>query len=862
MKNTKRISVLITAAGLLLLFLNVGEAMPGDRIPVVPYPQEVEVETGHFGCRGESLTLHLAGVGEETAGLITGQLTGAFHARNGSELIGGPPGNATILIGIPSNDRSLRRLTGREGIIPGDELGEEGYLLKIDADQIYITANTDAGVFYGVQTLKQLLRGYPVPQELPRMTVRDWPSIAFRCVMDDISRGPIPTGEYLRQQVRRYAELKINHMSFYIEHVVETETYPDFAPSTGGISVEEFSELSEYAARYHMKLVGNFQSLGHFENILSHPQYRHLGATERMLDPLDPASIGFLGDIYTEMAPAFSSGFFTPNCDEAWDLSRGGLKGAADSLGVARIYADHVMRIDTILNRLGKRSIVWGDIILEHREILEMIPKRIILGAWDYGASESFAHFIDPLRNAGFEFTVTPGVLNSNRLIPDYRMTTINIRNFINEGYEKGTIGVYCTVWDDGGEHFFSHVWYGVAYNAEQSWRPNRDPLDDFDRRFSLGVYGDPDQSVPRVLHTLNHLTDLGPTYEMNSGVMWKTLVPERGEKITFDLNSWKDVGKWADSAWSILADQSVPFYNEDLAFIRFTISQYRFLAETREKLLEAADAYNRASAVQLQNRREASNELGTSLTILEELARRHKMLADDFGALWDMESREHWRDRALEGYRERNLAFGEQVHLLKEAVDRFGEGAWLPPPDAVRLDIRSKEGQYFQYFLIAGRFPLDSFGESSIDFLGDMGGESEARPYPGQWIEGPGGTRYMWDKYDSPDPVEVDFTDIYHPPIRGVAYAYCTIDSPEKQRVTALLGSNDGAVVWCNGQKVHQVHVKRSLIPDEDEIPLDMEKGRNHILIKVEQWKGGWGFSFRLRDVEFRNHKQKYYIQ
>ena len=138
-----------------------------------------------------------------------------------------------------------------------------------------------------------------------------------------------PTNGFLKQQVRRYAEMKINNMSFYIEHVVRTEKYPDLAPSNGGISVEEFRELSEYAADYHIKLVGNFQSLGHFEKILSLPQFRHLGATERMIDPLNPASIKFLGDIYTEMAPAFSSPYFTPNCDEAWDLSRGELNGAA-----------------------------------------------------------------------------------------------------------------------------------------------------------------------------------------------------------------------------------------------------------------------------------------------------------------------------------------------------------------------------------------------------------------------------------------------------------------------------------------------------------------------------------------------------
>ena len=123
-------------------------------------------------------------------------------------------------------------------------------------------------------------------------------------------------------------------------------------------------------------------------------------------------------------------------------------------------------------------------------------------------------------------------------------------------------------------------------------------------------------------------------------------------------------------------------------------------------------------------------------------------------------------------------------------------------------------------------------------------------------------GVERSWIKYDSPTPGEIDFETIFEPHITAVAYAYCNIDSPEKQQVTGLLGSKDGATVCCNGREVHHIHGKRSLIPDEDEILLDLEQGLNHLMIKVEQWKAGWGLSFRLKDVEVRNHKQKYYIQ
>ena len=72
------------------------------------------------------------------------------------------------------------------------------------------------------------------------------------------------------------------------------------------------------------------------------------------------------------MAPAFTSYLFK-NCDEAWDLSRAELTGEAANLGVARIYADHIKRLDTTLLELGKRTLIWGDIIMDYPGILDLL---------------------------------------------------------------------------------------------------------------------------------------------------------------------------------------------------------------------------------------------------------------------------------------------------------------------------------------------------------------------------------------------------------------------------------------------------------------------------------------------------------
>ena len=275
-----------------------------------------------------------------------------------------------------------------------------------------------------------------------------------------------------------------------------------------------------------------------------------------------------------------------------------------------------------------------------------------------------------------------------------------------------------------------------------------------------------------------------------------------------------------------------------------------------------ASKAYSGACKFQRLSRPTAMVELEKAKEIVSDLKYRFELVRADFEILWDMENRAYWKDRALMEYNVHADAFSMQLSLLEEAIDSFKRGGYLPPPTEVRLDIRRQSGQFFQYWLLCGSFHIDSFDEYPPDFLEPMGGEALARPFPGMNFTDVSGQDRYWTKYDSPKLGEIDFKTIFEPHITAVAYAYCTIDSPIKQEVTGLLGSNDGATVWCNGKEVHHIHGKRSLIADEDEILLELEEGRNHLMIKVEQWKAGWGLAFRLKDVEVRNHKQKYYIQ
>ncbi len=829
----------------------------GQEVYIVPKPTSITFEKGEFKINN-TLGYQIFGTTADSMNVGIEQLKAELI--NNFATVLSESKQPEILIGIPDKNDWFKQMCEKNQLLKKGDLGQQGYELKIDRNQIILAAKTTQGLFYGVQSLKQLIRGAE-NNALTCLIIHDVPAFKYRAVMDDISRGPVPSTAFLKYQIRRASELKLNLFNYYIEHVVKTKSYPEFAPANGAISIEEWKELSDYAADYHIRLIGGFQSLGHFEKILAHPKFQHLGATNRLLNPGTPESFRFLENIYTEMAPAFSSPFFNVNCDETWDLGRGKTKELADSIGIARLYANHVNGIAKLLSNQDKTMMIWGDIALAHPEIFSLIPKETILLPWEYGDKDSFADFIDPIVENGFDFMVCPGVLNSNRLYPYLHQSVNNIRKFVAEGYEKGAIGVLNTVWDDGGRHSFNRDWYGVAYGADQSWNPGNRAITDYNTCFSRGIYGDHSETLPKAINKLMELNELEATQEMNNQIFWSTMIPERGATITFNMADWQNVLDIANQADSIIQTKALKKYAEELEFTTFVVHQYKYLAEGRMRLLEAADKYKKACIIQFENPGETEKILVEVMSLLGTCHGQFQALKENLESLWKMENRDYWLNYALDPYNEVLSDYSDMEESVANAFALFKQQKPLPFPKDVRLDISEQEGSYFQYWLLCGPFPIENETGPLSDFLEPMGGEINARPIPGFSFLAKNGNEFSWTKYASPVNDQIDFKTIYENNTEVVAYAYCTIESESSTAVTATFGSNDGIEVFCNGEKVFSIREKRSVIPDENSCKLQLLPGQNHILLKVDNWKGGWGFSFRLAEQKVRSHKHKYRI-
>jgi hypothetical protein len=82
------------------------------------------------------------------------------------------------------------------------------------------------------------------------------------------------------------------------------------------------------------------------------------------------------------------------------------------------------------------------------------------------------------------------------------------------------------------------------------------------------------------------------------------------------------------------------------------------------------------------------------------------------------------------------------------------------------------------------------------------------------------------------------------------VAYISFAVLSPKSQVLPLMVGSDDGVEVWANGKDVWTHHLTRGFKPDEDRIPVTLNKGWNTVVMKVDQGSGAWAVSARLPDT------------
>ncbi|HEX3819526.1 MAG TPA: glycoside hydrolase family 20 zincin-like fold domain-containing protein [Candidatus Sulfotelmatobacter sp.] len=165
-----------------------------------PAPKEVQLRNGSFkvGPRTKIFVL----LGHQSEDRIAAEtLADEVEDQSGLKLdiLGMNPGakaeeGAIVLARL--QDERVRRFLARNGLKADEAVGEDGYLLFSDHSHLIVAANTGQGIFYGVQTLRQLLRPAGKGLVCPALGIRDWPSLQRADIAEDGSElaheGPAP----------------------------------------------------------------------------------------------------------------------------------------------------------------------------------------------------------------------------------------------------------------------------------------------------------------------------------------------------------------------------------------------------------------------------------------------------------------------------------------------------------------------------------------------------------------------------------------------------------------------------------------------------------------------------------------------
>jgi hypothetical protein len=511
-------------------------------------------------------------------------------------------------------------------------------------DRVIVAGNGPAGTFYGVQTLKQLIRANRKGRAIPCVRVLDWPGLRWRGYSDDISRGPIPTMDFFKRQIRTMAEHKMNMLTFYTEHVFKLKKHPVIAPPDG-ITAEEVKELSAYAKRYHVELVGNFQSFGHFYNILRHEEYADIRETASVVTPAKEETYKFLDDVYSEIATAYDSPFFNVNCDETHGLGEGPSKALAEQIGVGGVYLGHMNRIhDLLKDKYGKRMMMWGDIALQHPDIVPQLAQDAILLSWGYGAASNYDAAIQPFVRAGLEFMVCPGVSCWSQIFPQYENAMVNIRNYVRDGAKFGALGMLNTTWDDDGENLFSWNFYGTNWGAACAWSPADSDLPQYEDAFAATNYGTLDTRLARAINLLAGCANNPLTQRNFDAAFWV-------RPTTVLATTYERVRQQADALCATTGEAiglieaarpRVKLNAQDLDYLLFAARRLHFIGRMRQVHFASARRYSEA-LLRFPQTEPAAEALDAATQGADEMATTVAGLLAEYRRLWLLENRPWW---------------------------------------------------------------------------------------------------------------------------------------------------------------------------------------------------------------------------
>jgi hexosaminidase len=498
--------------------------LSADKLPspfvILPQPQNVVLLNGAGLESGKLHQIFLKGeIKLPVLGNILSQMT-----------IGKSAGKGTLTLFL---DKTISS-------VPSDE----GYIMTIGQDRVEIISKSEAGLYYGCQSLEQLLedaRDYKKP--VPSCKITDYPVLSYRAVHFDVKHH-LDHMNYYYESIDRLARYKINAVVFEFEDKLRYQRQP-LVGAPQSISIDEMAALTRYARERHIEITPLVQGLGHATFILKHQEYanlRELPWNRWAFCPLNEGTYQVLFDLYRDaIAATPGSKYLHIGGDEIGNI---GLcprcKPMADKEGMLSLSLYWLKRVCEFAKENGRIPVFWDDMPLKEGgvyestwsdevsseeaakswkegtpkldKLLEDFPKNCVYMRWNYSMARQPGNInaLEWYQSRGLHAMIATATNGEGGMLfqPEERDKGIAssgssvIRSFIQLAAEKNISGMLCTAWDDKSPHM-ENYWHGFIASAEYSWSPNGRTLEEYDNAWLQREFG---ISMPDYLNFNNQL--------------------------------------------------------------------------------------------------------------------------------------------------------------------------------------------------------------------------------------------------------------------------------------------------------------------------------------------------------------------
>jgi hexosaminidase len=589
--------------------------------------------------------------------------------------------------------------------VKSSDIGDQGYALFVTDKLAVIGGKDAAGLYYGVQTLRQLIVGEGSDARILSVQVRDWPSLQYRGTQVDMARGPVPKLKYLKRIVRTISEFKMNQLYMYIEDSFRLDGQPLIGVLSDTLTRSEWTELVSYAARYHVEIVPATEACGHLHKIMRFEEYS--GFDERphgaVIAPGDPNGIAFLNDLYSQMAAVFPTPLYNVGCDETFELGLGRSKDLVAQKGYGQVYVDSLKAVEEVVKKYNKQVMFWGDIAVEHPEMIPSLPRDLIVASWEYGYHASYDKWVKPFQGTGMRLFVCPWIANTNVIVPDDEEAAANIAGFLDDGRKAGAIGTDVTVWNDHGEMLYGLNWWGIVYGAASAWEPQRVDVDAFNQKYDWVFYRNTDHRFANAIRELSHLNEVLREGDLSAGLkedrwggafdatFWlNPFTPAGAAMVQKELPVASYVRTSAEHAYTVLVNSAgLARRNAD------TLDDYKFAALRLDDLgmriqfaQEISNEY--ADALAHQNDHGPNNPTGDDLSNisgtngrLQDLRDYTTRLRELYKGLYQREYLTDWMPNMLQLYDHDSMTWQSLIARFSSEISHRAEGEQLPPAEA-----------------------------------------------------------------------------------------------------------------------------------------------------------------------------------